>query len=271
MVFPDLVAVNSISPYTTFIGAYSSIFELSVAMNFTYAASESFRETIKTGFLQNVRNMGKWYDNTIADIDKKITLMPDEDISQEIKDKIKNQLQITVSELKVESEDLKEEIESSQAIIANETKPVYIYTALFSLFMLFFAGQEVAHNCFPKDGVNTILYFTIIFYIIRPLLSFLGYIISSSMAIAFAILAITSALFFPIIYQIPISNKYLLDTALIIAFTPFIFSASKLLFITAKIEFSFRKKFYSRVKYIKSIEENADNLRDSRDYFKNGM
>lgn len=256
--------------YNSIIGAYASIFELSVAMNFAYASSEHFREAMKSGFLHNIRLMEQWYDDKRKEVSNKITLLSDNDIDQASKDTICQKLEDSLEQLKIEDKALKIKIEESQSKIADEIKPIYIYTALFSLIILFFGGQESAHNCFPIDGVNTLIYLTIIFYIMVQLLKIIGHSISSSLSILFILCATASSLFLPIKYNIPLENKHLLDIAIILAFLPFIMSALRLLLLTIKIEAVSRINYYIRVREIKEIEQKADNLRDSRDYFKNG-
>lgn len=257
--------------YNSIIGAYASIFELSVAMNFAYASSEHFREAMKSGFLHNIRLMEQWYDEKRKEVSSKITLLSDNDIDQASKDNICQKLEDSLEQLKIEDKALKVKIEQSQSKIADETKPIYIYTALFSLIVLFFAGQESAHNHFPIDGLNTLIYLTIIFYIMVQLLKLIGHSISSALSIAFILGTTTCSLFWPIKYNIPLDNKHLLDIAIILAFLPFILSALRLLILTLKIEAVSRINYYIRIREIKEIEEKADNLRDSRDYFKNGL
>lgn len=80
--------------YAPLIGAYASFFELSVALNFTYAASSQFRDAMKSGFLYNVRKMDSWYATKQKDVISKLILMSDEDIDLNAKENIKEKFQV---------------------------------------------------------------------------------------------------------------------------------------------------------------------------------
>lgn len=257
--------------YNPIIGSYSAIFELSVAMNFAYASSEHFREALKSGFLYNIRRMEQWYDEKRIQVSNKIRILSNEDIDQEKKDKIAKKLEDSLEQLKIEDNKLKDQIEYSQAKIADEIKPIYVYTALFSLIVLFFAGQENAHCAFPEDGVNTLIFLTTLFYPIVKIFKFFGYQTGAGFSIGFIIATTISSIFYPVSYSIPLPQKYLVDIAIIIAFLPFIFSAIRLWWLTIKIELRSRYNYYVMSDEIKQIEKYADNLRDSRDYFNNNL
>lgn len=250
--------------------AYAPIFSLSVAMNFAYAASKPFRETMKSGFLHDIKEMEKWYDDQRRDVSSKITLLTD--VDENSKRNINLELQQSLDMLIIEDEKLKEEIEISQSKIADETKPIYIYTAIFSLISLFFCGQESAYERFPTEGIQIILISTIFYYCITYLLKkFMNITMTAYMSIFYIIIIgilIITLQDFNVLSKY-ISNKHLLDCTLIVAFLPFVLSAIRLSWVALRIEISARLKFKKLQKKITEITKHINNLRESKEYFNN--
>ncbi|MFA6195360.1 MAG: hypothetical protein WC656_01795 [Sulfurimonas sp.] len=255
--------------YHIIMAAYAPIFSLSVAMNFAYAASKPFREAMKAGFLQNIKVMEKWYDEKQIEVGNKITLLSE--VDEESKESIKQELQNSLVRLQEEDNKLKDDIELSQSNIADEIKPVYIYTALFSLIVLFLGGQESAYSRFPIEGIQLILIFTFFFYIMVIMLKRLFNRVMTAHMSTFYILLTT-----PIILLLPcdflseyISNKYFLNITIVVAFLPFILSAIRLSWLSARIEILTRRNFNKLYKSIAETEKQANRLRESKDYFNN--
>ena len=86
--------------YQPIISAYASFFELSVALNFAYAASSQFRETMKSGFLYNIRKMDSWYSSKQKDVMGKLTLMSDEDVDLTARENIKDRFTNILKDLR---------------------------------------------------------------------------------------------------------------------------------------------------------------------------
>lgn len=254
--------------HTSIIGSYASIFELSVALNFAYAASAPFRETMKAGFLKSIEQMDLWYSKQVTKTIDKIRLMSDEDINSEAKLSLKKKFENMLVQLREEDEQLTKETDEAQSDIVNQTKPLYIYTALFSLFILFLGGQEVAHNTFPIDGFNSIIYMSLFLIPTIAISSMIGSPMPVPAAVMLLLFSLLIGLFWPIAYIIPISNKHLLDIALLFSFLPFTLSVFRLTWLAFKLELKHRRGYYKAYKELAKAESAAKNLRESKNFFK---
>lgn len=254
--------------YTTIIGSYASIFELSVAMNFAYTASRPFRKAMKDGFLHNIKAMESWYDEKRIEVSGMIMLLTD--VDEEAKAKIKQDLDESLLSLKQEDEKLHNIIIETQSKIADEIKPIYIYTALFSLIMLFLGGQEAVHNRFPKEGIQILLISTLFFYIGSSISKrFFNSIVSAYEAVIFAGMITVLVLFVKYDHLSKfICNKYLLDIALVVAFLPFMISAIRLSLLNIKISLSANKNYNKIRKKLLELKENAEAINKGKEYFK---
>lgn len=254
--------------YNPIISSYASIFELSVAMNFAYTASRPFRKAMKDGFLHNIRAMENWYDEKRVEVSSMITLLTD--VDEDSKINIKQELDESLLDLKKEDEKLHNKIIETQSKIVDEIKPIYIYTALFSLIMLFLGGQEAAHNRFPKEGIQILLISTFSFYMFTSITKrFFNSIISAYEAVIFAGMITILVLFvkYDHISQF-ICNKYLLDIALVVAFLPFMISAIRLSLLNIKISWSADKNYKKIRKKLLELKENAEAINKGKEYFK---
>lgn len=254
--------------YNPIISSYASIFELSVAMNFAYTASRPFRKAMKDGFLQNIKNIEKWYDDKIIEVSGMLMLM--NDIDEESKANIKKELDESLLELKKEDEKLHHKIIETQSKIADEIKPIYIYTAFFSLIVLFLGGQEAAHSRFPKEGMQILLISTFFFYVFSSISKRLfKTIISGLDAVAFVILVISLILFvkYDRLSEY-VCDKYLLDVALIIAFLPFVFSAGRLAWLNLQLFWSVDKNYRKLKKKLSDLKTHAEAFAVAKEFFK---
>lgn len=262
---------SSFQNYNPIISSYSSIFELSVGMNFAYTASRPFRKAMKDGFLQNIRNIEKWYDEKIIEVSGMIMLM--NDIDEESKANIKKELDESLLELKKEDERLHQKILDTQSKIADETKPIYIYTAFFSLIVLFLGGQEAAHSRFPKEGMQILLISTLFFYVVSSIFKrFFKTIVTGLDAVIFTILVVFLVLF--VDYNSLskyICNKYLLDAALITAFLPFVFSAGRLALLNIQLFWFVNENYKKLQKKLSDLKKHAEDWSRAKEFFqKNG-
>jgi len=252
---------------TLIIGAYSSFFELSVVLNFSYAASEKFRDSLKTGILHNIRTTNKWYSNKQKEVFNKLILMSDDDINLDEKNGIRTKFESIAETLKNEDQKLSKDIESAQKIVIEQTKPIYVYVALFSLCILLLGGQEVAHNLFPTESMNTLIFISLIIIPLLYALTFTSFFVSVPSAILIIFLASISCVFFPVSYQIPLSDKYLVNTAISIAFLPFILSMLKLSAVSFILWIKHGVKYRRANTKLMELEENYQKLQESKKYF----
>jgi len=250
------------------ISPYASFFELSVALNFAYAASEQFRESLKSGFLENIRNMDDWYDKKQQDILGGLVLMSNDDIDTQARENIKEKFLKLLEDLKTKDNNLSGALEKSQGTIAKQIKPLYIYVGIFSLIILFFGGQEAIHKDFPIDAMNTMLFFSTIFIAALYLLSFTLFSVTVPLAITLISIALISSLFLPVPYLLPLCDKYLIDCALLIAFLPFGLSMFRLIILTIRLELNHRLNYYHAYKELAELEAHYTKLQESKKYFK---
>lgn len=253
--------------YSPIIGAYASIFELSVALNFAYASSQQFRATLKTGFLQSITKMDDRYEENIKKIASKISTLDDEYFPEGKKKELKAQLKGRLDVLRKQSNDLEIELEDTQNYLVEKIKPIYVFVAIFSLYCLFLGGQESANNIFPIDGMNSLLIISSFFLVLFYMLSFTKYQLSNFIVIIAILIAITSGMFFPCPQPSIFSHKYLTDMALVVAFLPFMMSMSRLLFLTLLLEFKHRISFLRSSHEILRLSVNCDKLQESTNYF----
>jgi len=255
--------------YSPVIGAYASIFELSVALNFTYASSQQFRTTLKTGFLQSITKMDNKYEENIKKIASKISTLDDAFLPEGRKEELKVALKGGLDALKKQSSGLEIELEDTQNRLVEKIKPIYVFVAIFSLYCLFLGGQESVNNIFPVDGMSSLLIISSFFLVLFYMLSFTKYKLSNFVVIIAISIAIASGMFFPCPQPSIFSHKRLTDMSLVVAFLPFMISMSRLLFLTLSLELKHRISFWKSSFEISSLNTNCDKLQESTNYFNN--
>ena len=248
------------------IGAYASIFELSVALNITYAASKQFQDTLKSGFLYSIKNMDVKYSMAMDRINSDLSTISDRHIPKKTKKKFQDKFKRKLEALRENSTELNLELSDAQDIISKQVKPIYIYVAIFSLYCLFLAGQESVNMKFPLDGMNSLVYISLIMLPFFYIMGFFKQELSVSHAVIAIAIAIGAGLFSPITYLLPFTEKYLLDCALVIAYIPFIFSMSRLVYVTLKLEFSHRFSYWKSLYEIKKLEHSYQSIKESTEY-----
>jgi len=259
------------------IGAYASIFELSVALNFAYAASKQFRETMKTGFLLNINNMDTKYKYYQEKLDNDLNMIDETLISVEKKTDLKSKYKKTLDDIRNEGSKLEEKLNEAQDTISRKIKPIYIFVAMISLFVLFLGGQEVKHELFPLETMNTIVLLSSVSIVIVYLLSFTKYelaIVDISFILIISIaLSIFAPSLFPqllvIINMEILKKEYITNIALIIAFSPFFISLLTLSFATLKLEINHRKKYSLVMKEVAKLNSNIEVISESKNFINN--
>jgi len=281
--------------HTDLLPHFTSFFQLAVAFNFSYAASDQLRKVIKKGFLYNIRNLADLYEDKKNELEAKLEVLADEDLNSDKKKEIKNKLTIKLGELREKDEALDAKIKHHQDITALKIQPIYIYTALIALFFLFLGGLEGLNNVFPRNEIFTIvllstIYILIFYYLVlkssRPITSAL----SSTLALAFCTVAATIPIeiptddFFstpeytfsiyntyinlpPYTFNIPfksITDRNLLFSSLALSFFPFILASITLLTINFYLELLFRANYHVLMFEIKGLTSTLDNLSDSK-------
>ena len=133
---------------------FNSLFELAVAFNFAYVASETIRELFSRGFLSGARNLSQKFDIKINEVNARLTTINDSLFSQDKKVVLILKLKKLYSDLKMIDSKLDQRIEDGQKIVTNKLKSIYILSAFYSLFILFLSGIESFNN---KTIINNIV------------------------------------------------------------------------------------------------------------------
>lgn len=222
------VFVALISPYTSF-------FEVSIALNITYAASENFRTMFKSALGSDTKKISQSFEKSVEDTYDQLSLMSENDINEEQKDKLSHRLLKILGELQEDNSKLGREIENSNGRIVDQIKPIYIFVAIINLFVLFLAGQEAVHQKFPGNEMVFIIissYLTVIllwafsFTEKKPPIIFISFF--AIILITFSFLGVGS-----LHDKIGIDvkyNKYIIDLILLLSFAPFLIAFARLFF-----------------------------------------
>lgn len=259
--------------------AYSSYFELAVAFNFSYAASDSLRSAIKSGFLHRSRRLAELVHADLEELQSRLTVQATElGLGIEKKKKIINLLKNRYQDLRKTADELSETIESEQARVTTDSKPVHVFLALISLIFLFLAGQESVHQIFPRNEVLAILVcstiYLIIFYGFNSYRLNTNVISSSFFAILIVVLAVLTDLgglidssFTTLLnnydYSVLIKNKYLVDYSIVLVMLSFLFTALRLLFINSYLSFSYKIKVALLMRKINVYRKALNDMRES--------
>jgi gas vesicle protein len=259
------------------IGAYASIFELSVALNFAYASSKQFRETMKTGFLSNINKMDTKYKYYQEKLDNDLNMIDEILISIERKTKLKTKYKKILDDIHNEGSKLEEKLNKAQDTISRKIKPIYTFVAMISLFILFLGGQEVKHELFPLETMNTIVLLSSLSIVVFYLLSFTKYELTIVNISFILIISIVPSIFTPSLFpqllamiNIEIFKKeYIINIALVVAFSPFIISLLTLSFSTLKLEINHRQKYRSVMKEVAKLNSNIEVMSESKNFINN--
>lgn len=251
------------------LGAYASIFELSVALNFAYASSKQFQDTIKSGFLQNIQYMETKYRYYQEKLDNDLNMIDETLVNEEEKSKLKKKYKTTLENIHNEGKILGDKLIDTQDIISSRVKSTYVFVAIFSLFILFIAGQEVKHDYFPVETMSLIVALSVFSLICFYILSFTKFALGSVGVSFILFMAILISLYLPDFSPWKMDffkEEASINLALIISFSPFIISITRLFVATAWLEIQHRNKYSSVVKEIAQLNYSITNMSESRSF-----
>lgn len=252
------------------LGSFSSLYELSVALNFAYVASDSIRELFKRGFLSTTRQLSTKLDKKIEDISVRLTLLNDSLLPPEKKEKVSFSLSLYLKTMKDFDEKLDDRIQEAQELTQNKLKSLYVISALYGILMLFFAGVESNTTRFPYNELITLSFFTsaligtITFYSFKR-----RYPPLFSMIITMFMIIIISV-FFPFshskeLYKIP--ENYLTYVTIVISLSPFIISTIRLALSTLFVEMQGWFLFYIFSFLLWNTNRKLKNIEAVENYF----
>lgn len=219
---------------------------------------------MKTGFLSNINKMDEKYKYYQEKLDNDLNMIDETLISKEKKDQLKRKYRDTSSEIYQEGTKLESKLDKSQETISRKIKPIYIFVAIISLFILFLGGQEVKHGVFPLETMNSIVILSGISIVGFYLLSFSKYeltIVAISLILVISIAVSTFAPFLDIL-----KKEYIVNMALIIAYSPFFISLISLFISTARLELNHRKKYRLVMKEVAELNNNIKQMSKSKNF-----
>jgi len=254
----------------THIGSFSSLYELAVALNFAYVASDSIREIFKRGFLSTTRQLSNIIDEKIKKTQIRITLINDSFLNDEKKEKINSTLIIALEDFQDFDEKLDTRIDEAQKLTQNKLKALYVIAAFFGIFMLFLGGVQSDSQRFPYDEIITISFLTTITLSIITYYSFQNkYPPVFGMIVLMLIIIVLSIInpFASLINKLPmIQENYLTYATIAISLSAFIISAIRLAIATMAIELHgwwlywwYSTKIWNTNRKLKKLED-AENV-----------
>lgn len=219
---------------------------------------------MKTGFLSNINKMDEKYKYYQEKLDNDLNMIDETLISKEKKYQLKGKYRDTLNEIYQEGTKLESKLDKSQETISRKIKPIYIFVAIISLFILFLGGQEVKHGVFPLETMNSIVILSGISIVGFYLLSFSKYeltIVAISLILVISIAVSTFAPFLDIL-----KKEYIVNMALIIAYSPFFISLISLFISTVRLELNHRKKYMLVMKEVAELNNNIKQMSKSKNY-----
>ncbi len=219
---------------------------------------------MKTGFLSNINKMDEKYKYYQEKLDNDLNMIDETLISKEKKYQLKGKYRDTLNEIYQEGTKLESKLDKSQETISRKIKPIYIFVAIISLFILFLGGQEVKHGVFPLETMNSIVILSGISIVGFYLLSFSKYeltVVAISLILVISIVVSTFAPFLDIL-----KKEYIVNMALIIAYSPFFISLISLFISTARLELNHRKKYRLVMKEVAELNNNIKQMSKSKNY-----
>ncbi len=219
---------------------------------------------MKTGFLSNINKMDEKYKYYQEKLDNDLNMIDETLISKEKKYQLKGKYRDTLNEIYQEGTKLESKLDKSQETISRKIKPIYIFVAIISLFILFLGGQEVKHGVFPLETMNSIVILSGISIVGFYLLSFSKYeltIVAISLILVISIAVSTFAPFLDIL-----KKEYIVNMAFIIAYSPFFISLISLFISTVRLELNHRKKYMLVMKEVAELNNNIKQMSKSKNY-----
>jgi ABC-type multidrug transport system fused ATPase/permease subunit len=264
------------SSYVPIIGAFASFFELSVALNFAYAASSNFQALVKNGFLNDARKLAIKFSENIENVKSRLQIINEDVLIKKHKNTVLENLQKLLADLENDLGKLNSDIEEKQKVTSKQNKPIYIYIAVTSLFMLYLGGVEVIKSSFPTFEMFTMLSLILIFLMVMiVIMLFSDKLISVLVSTIILFFIIIIAYFFPfeihVFDMLEISkidfNLLLLKVSLALAFFPFIYSVFHFFIASYWIAIKFQYERYKANRELKNILNNLTNLQKSHRFF----
>ncbi len=218
---------------------------------------------MKTGFLSNINKMDEKYKYYKEKLDNDLNMIDETLISRERKSQLKRKYRNALDEIYQEGTKLESKLDKSQETISRKIKPIYIFVAIISLFILFLGGQEVKHEMFPLETMNSIVILSGISIVGFYLLSF-KYELTVVVISTILVISIAVSTFAPFLDIL--KKEYIVNMALIIAYSPFFISLISLSISTVRLELNHRKKYMLVRKEVAELNNNIKQMSKSKNF-----
>lgn len=219
------------------INSFSPLFELAVALNFAYLASQTIRSIFEGGFLSIARNLLSKLDNRIKKISADLATTREGLFNEKAKEDIKNKFEAIRDRLKSSDESLDNKIKDVQNIISGKLKSIYIITAFYGLLVLFLGGQESLSEGSPYHSLYSVTIYIVLTISIIILYSFTKQNISIIFTISVTFIFMSYNLFNPMMsYSDEQESRIILVyISVAIAYSPFMITSVRL-FLSSILE-----------------------------------
>ncbi len=253
--------------YKPIISLFTSFFELSVALNFAYAASKQLRDTIKSGFLHNLQKLQKEYESASERLSNRLIILNEDPNIEKISEGVNQQSSKMLKDLTDEVELIKEKIDDAQLKVTNQIKPIYIFVAILGILILYLGGVESYFGNFPKMELTNILFVSTMYLIILYILSFTKKEVSSLFTSFFGVLIIIISFLFP--YEIISTNNFdnfdIVNYSLVLSFFPLLFTIMRLFIMQTALSLKYQWKWYFHMKKLSKLEKELKSYQLSKD------
>lgn len=264
--------------FIAYISAYASFFELTVAFNFAYAASQSFRDIVKGGFLSDVRNLKSTIDSEAQDLSAMIgVLQQDGDIDETHGKAVSAKMSKHNEDVNRYSNEISNLIENAQEKVSDQLKAFYIVIGIYGLFVLFLSGQEQIHKMFPLKELLSETIFTALILVFLMFLTFFTSVvipiiylsIIMLVSILFSISPYSQSIVDIFSYMFICNNKYLIDIVIIFSIMPSVFAYFRYVFNALKILIPYKFKLWKIQISILMIKNSIKQFQSSKKYLNN--
>lgn len=201
------------------------------------------------------------------ELESRLTVFTDDFLPNTQKDKVLKSLSKMLNSLRQKDSNLDAEIEESQEKVTAQIRPIYVFIAIFGIFLLFLGGQESIHSFFPRLELYTLLLLTSLTTAFLYSLSFTKYHVSVLLTGIIALIVVFISLLFPLsLFNEIFPDKLLVNIALILSFLPFALAITRLFTINLILNIKYRFPFFKAKWKISRLEKNLEKLKSSRDF-----
>lgn len=263
--YASLFTSNPIKDFTPILFPFVSLFTVAVALNFAYAASVGLRNALMNGFINSIQRMADPLE--ILRKDNESLMLSADELSTKDSILIHETLSDLAEKIRTKFALSEKELTTIKDGISNKVKPIYVVSAIFSLFILLLAGQESYHQLLPRDALIPITIISSAVILLIFILSFTKYHISNTSKVGSWI--VISNIF--LIFYHPLSadlftwikDKHILNGAIFLAYSSFAVVMLRLLILQGCLKLKYKFTYYRIKLKLGSIRIYVKNTKSS--------